>query len=693
MSAVRVAQLRVVIADDALDLRAMVSRTLTVDGRFAVVAEAGDGAGAIAQVLHHRPDVLVLDLSLPDLEGFEVLRRIQVEAPEVHVVVLSGFRASELAADALALGAAAYVEKGVSLDTLTEVVAAAAAEERSSPRIHTAAPAPLAPSRPTPEAQPGRPRSSGAAPAEDAPPGRGERLRPSLVFLAVVLATIATLSFVQAGARDAEVVNFVESTEVAAAVVSNEMTGLVRQLTLTSPAILGEAPGPGDVAGLRDVLAARGVVVLDEDGIATMSSNPAIIGRDLGAEYAHVRAARDGGVGVSDVIPSASNSDPIFAVAVALGDGRLVSASFDVGTDRLVRQLEDAAPPQTTAIWIVDAAGQPVAATFRSLEVAEVLGGVPTAALLAGTPIDGWVVAEEPVAGTSWRVLAATPSLVLTAEIDGLATALPWAMLALLAAAGVLALSLHRRSLQQARTLAATNEELARSNEDLEQFAYVASHDLQEPLRKVASYCQLLERRYVGRLDDQADTYIAHAVDGATRMQQLIGDLLRFARAGRAEVTGPGPVELVPALEQAVEAVTARIEATGATVNLPMTAPDVAVDPMQVTQVVQNLLANALRFHRPATPPVITLRATAQAGMVHLEVEDDGIGIAPDQLEQVFGVFQQLHHRSAYGGTGIGLAIVRRTVERAGGRVWATAKPGPGATFHVLLPTATRASR
>jgi signal transduction histidine kinase len=227
--------------------------------------------------------------------------------------------------------------------------------------------------------------------------------------------------------------------------------------------------------------------------------------------------------------------------------------------------------------------------------------------------------------------------------------------------------------------------ELTRSNRELEQFAYVASHDLQEPLRKVTSFCQALQRRYEGRLDDRADQYIAFAVDGATRMQVLINDLLAFSRVGRSgredELLDAG--ELVAA---ACAALSDAIDETAATVEA-SELPVVRGDRMLLVSLFQNLVANAVKF-RGADPPVVRIAARRLEADWEFSCADNGIGIEPEYAERIFVIFQRLHPKEAYPGTGIGLAMCRKIVEHHGGRIWLDADHVTGACFRFTLPIA-----
>ena len=226
--------------------------------------------------------------------------------------------------------------------------------------------------------------------------------------------------------------------------------------------------------------------------------------------------------------------------------------------------------------------------------------------------------------------------------------------------------------------------DLKRSNEELEQFAYVASHDLQEPLRMVASYTQLLAQRYQGRLDQDADDFIGFAVDGATRMQRLINDLLMYSRIGHRD-DPPGPVASQAACADAIRNLALTIEDAGAVITHdPL--PELPGDAGQLVQLFQNLIGNAIKFRQPGVPPQVHVSARREADQWIFSVADNGIGVAPQYHERIFMIFQRLHSRKKYSGTGIGLALCRRIVERHGGRLWLESAEGQGATFFFTLP-------
>jgi signal transduction histidine kinase len=234
------------------------------------------------------------------------------------------------------------------------------------------------------------------------------------------------------------------------------------------------------------------------------------------------------------------------------------------------------------------------------------------------------------------------------------------------------------------RRLDDQTRELERSNRDLEQFAYVASHDLQEPLRKVSSFCQLLQRRYGGQLDERADQYIAFAVDGASRMQRLINDLLSFSRGGRS-TENFAEVDLGETADAAAAQLEPAREAAGGEIVLGE-LPVVAGDRALLQALLVNLLGNGLKFHREDVPPVVRVECRRESDFWGITVSDNGIGIESEYSDKVFVIFQRLHGRDVYPGTGIGLALAKKIVEFHGGRIGLVETPGPGTTVRFTLP-------
>jgi len=225
--------------------------------------------------------------------------------------------------------------------------------------------------------------------------------------------------------------------------------------------------------------------------------------------------------------------------------------------------------------------------------------------------------------------------------------------------------------------------ELNRSNEELGQFAYMASHDLQEPLRMVSSYTELLSRRYKGKLDAEADEFIAFAVDGANRMQRLIRDLLVYSRVGTAEMDVLD-ISSEAALEQALINLRVAIQESGALVTHgPL--PKVMADEIQLIQLFQNLIGNAIKYQSHGVPRAHISAIKDGVKRWVFSVRDNGLGIDSQYFERIFGMFQRLHKREDFAGTGVGLAICKKIVERHGGDIWVESQLGTGSTFHFAL--------
>ncbi|HID19566.1 MAG TPA: HAMP domain-containing protein [Methanophagales archaeon] len=235
--------------------------------------------------------------------------------------------------------------------------------------------------------------------------------------------------------------------------------------------------------------------------------------------------------------------------------------------------------------------------------------------------------------------------------------------------------------------LEATNIKLERSNKELQDFTYIASHDLREPLRKISAFGQLLQESLKGKLDEDEEENFAFMIDGAMRMQQMVNDLLLYSRV----TTKAKPLERVD-LNVVIEdlknvELAIQVEETGGVINVPEPLPPVQADPSQIHQLLQNLIGNGLKYHRKDVPPVITVRGRVVDGnMVRIEVQDNGIGIEERYCANIFGMFKRLHSREDYEGSGIGLAVCKKIVERHGGEIGVESNPGVGSVFWFTLP-------
>jgi len=240
----------------------------------------------------------------------------------------------------------------------------------------------------------------------------------------------------------------------------------------------------------------------------------------------------------------------------------------------------------------------------------------------------------------------------------------------------------HREKKEQEKRLESYARELERSNKELEEFAYITSHDLQEPLRMVGSFLQLLQKKYKDKLDKEANEYIYYAVDGAVRMKRLISDLLNYSRTNKEWLIEL--VDISEIIQEALKNLRTSINECGARVDFEY-MPVLRVDAAQMLQLFQNLIGNAIKFRREGAQPVIKINAVKKDPEWLFSVEDNGIGIDQQYSDKVFVIFKKLHNKAKFEGTGIGLSIAKKIVERHGGRIWFESEPGKGTTFYFTL--------
>lgn len=392
------------------------------------------------------------------------------------------------------------------------------------------------------------------------------------------------------------------------------------------------------------------------------------------------RAAREWRTGFADPALAGASGDDAVSVTGAKRAFDRVRAALDVQQEHLGQEQRDARAAFAEARSDRDRA-------LVAALVAFLLTGVAITVLVHFTvvrPLDTVRTASRRVAGGDFdhAIPAHGP-----ADLRTLAAAVEGMRLRVVSELAT-SRSDEAELARQAAELDASAVELRRSNAELEQFAYVASHDLQEPLRKVASFCQLLEKRYGDQLDDRAGQYIGFAVDGAKRMQVLINDLLTFSRVGRVQ-DAQEPVALDAALDRALRNLSVTIEETGAVVERPVELPEVVGDPTLLTMLWQNLVGNAVKFRRTDRDPRIAVTVDREdEGFWTFTVTDNGIGIAKEFAEKVFVIFQRLHARDAYAGTGIGLSLCKKVVEHSGGQIWIDTAHTDGTRIAFTLPAA-----
>lgn len=398
--------------------------------------------------------------------------------------------------------------------------------------------------------------------------------------------------------------------------------------------------------------------------------------------------------------PILGRGDQIAGTDIVLVDGaplRAVVAEVEALGGRAQAAIVDAAAiPRAT---VTSAQGFTLTPPLAALARRVVLEKMPER-----VDDDGMVTAAAPMPGTAWAMVVQMPAAEATRQVDLL---LAWVAVGAILAIGVGVLGLvwllrplagvfivhaadMNRQVDELRVaqadLAARTQALALSNADLQEYTYAASHDLQEPLRSIMGFAQLLERRYRGRLDGDADEFIGFIIENTERMRRQIADLLAYASLGRDEVA-LGPVRLDEVVAEAQANLAAEISAAGAVIVV-APLPWVRGNRDALVRMVEALLSNAIKFTRPGQTPRVSVGADLRGQWVELHVHDDGIGIALEYQDRVFRMFERLHPRGLYAGSGIGLAICRKIAEIHGGRIWLKSAPDQGCTICVLLALA-----
>jgi signal transduction histidine kinase len=347
---------------------------------------------------------------------------------------------------------------------------------------------------------------------------------------------------------------------------------------------------------------------------------------------------------------------------------------------------------------IVDGRGRPVAAVGRAAGIGQALERRPEARTRGELKLPGGAryYATSPITGSDWRTVVVVPTRTLYAPAGGVGSWLPWAILGLLMVLLTSGVVLILRLAETGRRLAganhsleAANQNLERSNADLEQFAYVASHDLSSPLRSVSSFSRMLSKRHAEQLDPEAERWIGFIEDGVDRMQRIIDDLLRYSRVNQAALNLE-PVDLNEVMEEVEQALAPVLDERAAEVSYDR-LPNVLAEHTHVSQVLQNLVLNGTTYVAPGVTPRVHVSARREGSMCRVSVTDNGIGIEPEHVERIFKMFQRLHDATEHPGSGIGLAISRKIVERHGGRLEVEPAPGGGSTFSfTVAPAAAR---
>jgi signal transduction histidine kinase len=507
------------------------------------------------------------------------------------------------------------------------------------------------------------------------------------------------------------------------AVVSAALTeSIFKSSSQQAGTIYGEKfSGPAIDAKLLDQQS-QGVAysgILDKQGNVlgtTTATSPAIRGY-LGPKQEVVAAVMKGApFALSNFQPAGSPAAGLIEYAapflISKTDFRIVVSGFD---QTLISQfisayLSDIPDSSRAHAFVVDekglVVGSPVKGQKAGQKVAE--AGLPSA--LKGMSGKGEfdsggterAFTAAQVKNTPWRVVLTIPTAAL---YSGTSTTIEWLILISLGLAGLAAVFLLSRMIKAAAAVAEANEELEASNEnlahsnlelqrsnaELEQFASVASHDLQEPLRKVQTFGDQIERRFGEQMPEEAIDYLRRMRNSANRMSTLIEDLLRFSRV-TTHAKPPVKLDLTEVAREVTSDLDALLQETHGKVEIGK-LPTVQADPLQMRQLLQNLIANAVKFHRPGISPEVEVREVraAKPGYASFTVSDNGIGFEDEYAERIFRVFERLHPRDVYEGTGIGLALCRKIVERHGGTISSTSVPDEGSTFTVTMPVSQAA--
>lgn len=449
------------------------------------------------------------------------------------------------------------------------------------------------------------------------------------------------------------------------------------------------------------------LLLLDPSGSLIWASSeriPATLGeRDW---VRTLRTRPDFGTALGQMTFDGQDHAPVFTVGRAVLDasgGLVAMAALTIRVDHFLRSYEDGDFNRNHVLQLgVHGLNgnllvhQPMPRTEKERDS----DGIPVYITQLGDQTAGTIRGQTALDGqerlVSYRVLESRKLLVWVAHEESEALeiwlrrsirVLAQGLIGLVVMAGLSALLLRelRRERKAARQLLAVNRDLQRSNTDLEQFAYIASHDLKEPLRSIASYVQLLQRRYQGRLDEDADAFIGFTVDGVTRMQAVINELLAYSRVGTGELTMV-PVQSGVLVSSALAHLKSAIAEAQAVIEVQGTLPVVVADAALLASLFQNLISNAIKYRRPEMRPQVVIGCQDRGEEWAFYVRDNGIGIDPAYHQQIFELFKRLHTRDRYSGTGIGLTLCLRVVDRHGGRIWVDSLPGEGATFWFTLP-------
>ena len=531
-----------------------------------------------------------------------------------------------------------------------------------------------------------------------------------VVAIGMVLVGVVTLMLGEAHARQALEERFgLRATLGARFVGAYTADILTREARIATQRLGGVNVSADAFAEVVDTFGFEAAVLLDETGsvLHVAPEAPGLIGTNLAEKYPHLRDAVAGIPGTSNGVAAAVTGRPIIAFAApyeSIAGRRVLSGGFYFDNTPLEAYLASMIPFSTASAYLIDGNGMivesnvpdtaalvPLATENRPLSEAIVQSS------RGSYQIDGQDqrFAVEQVEGSQLRLLLTVPGEQLYAPLGGVAQLSRWGPLLLLAAGALYLIRVLSALSRSQEALSRAGVELQRSNRELQEFASVASHDLQEPLRKIQAFGDRLSSTYGDRLDETGVGYLDRMIAAAQRMRGLIDDLLSYSRLG-AQTWNPAPVALGALVTEVLTDLEARIEERGAEITVGA-LPTIEAEPLQMRQLFQNLIANGLKFVPAGTTPRIRVWAervptrrgaegTAGSGSWRVFVEDNGVGFDEQYLDRIFAPFQRLHGKSQFEGTGMGLAICRRIAERHAGEITARSRPGEGATFVVTLP-------
>ena len=544
------------------------------------------------------------------------------------------------------------------------------------------------------------------------PPSSTSRLLRSpyvvrVVLLIMLLAAAAGTLLGQSQARHALEERFSLRAALGAGFVAAYTADILeREQAIASASLAGEVVSPSE---FRKAVAAFGfeaAVLVDGGGRLLHVEPPApdIVSVNVVERYAHLQLAMSGQPTVSNAVESAAAGQPLvaFAAPFETEHGRRVfSGGHYLGSTPLSAYLRSAIPFSTAFAYLIDSGGSIVESNTDSdlalttladanVALANAISRGEAGTFTSAGREHRFTVSD--VDGTPLRLVLAVPTAQLYAPLTGPTQWVPWTLLVLLAMGAVFLLRALSALHQSGVALQAATNELERSNRELQDFASIASHDLQEPLRKIRAFGDRLATGHTAALGETGRDYLERMTAAAARMQALIDGLLDYSRVA-TQSQAVEQVSLQNVVADVLLDLEQRIADTQGAVKVVGSLPAVDADPMQLRQLVQNLIGNALKYRRPDVPPEVRVSCVESSLAWTIDVTDNGIGFSQDQADRIFAPFQRLHGRGEFEGTGMGLAICRRIVERHGGTIAAHGRPGEGARFVVTLPRRPAGSR